>query len=173
MYDACSLPRSGANHSTVPSIATEFLRKRPTHDQTARRWTELYARPPPPPPSSRSASPQQPSSTNNASASTTATTTTTTVSRASSKGKGRANGQPAVADGGSEPEVAGIDLTNEGLEPMSLPAPARGTKRRRDVQTTDSVIDLSEEVVAESDSSSQGAKRRHVETLGDVIIIED
>jgi len=157
----------------VPSIATEFLRKRPTHDQTARRWTELYAKPPPPPPpSSRSVSPPQPSSTNNASASTTATTTTT-VNRASSKGKGRANGQPAVADEASEPEIAGIDLTNEGLEPMSLPAPARGTKRRRDVQTTDSVIDLSEEVVAESDSSSQGAKRRHVETLGDVIIIED
>ncbi|KAI0258550.1 ubiquitin-conjugating enzyme/RWD-like protein, partial [Gloeopeniophorella convolvens] len=27
----------------VPSIATEFVRKRSTHDQTARRWTELYA----------------------------------------------------------------------------------------------------------------------------------
>ncbi|KAJ2968489.1 hypothetical protein NUW54_g13201 [Trametes sanguinea] len=30
----------------VPSIATEYVRNRVQHDRTARRWTELYARPP-------------------------------------------------------------------------------------------------------------------------------
>ncbi|KAI0635443.1 ubiquitin-conjugating enzyme/RWD-like protein [Trametes polyzona] len=29
----------------VPSIATEYIRNRVQHDQNARRWTELYARP--------------------------------------------------------------------------------------------------------------------------------
>ena len=43
---------------TVPSIATEYVRNRKQHDNNARHWTELYARPgvsPPPtspPPSS-------------------------------------------------------------------------------------------------------------------------
>lgn len=30
----------------VPSIATQYVRNRIQHDHTARRWTELYARPP-------------------------------------------------------------------------------------------------------------------------------
>ncbi|TFY57329.1 hypothetical protein EVJ58_g7085 [Rhodofomes roseus] len=30
----------------VPSIATEYVRNRTKHNQTARQWTELYARPP-------------------------------------------------------------------------------------------------------------------------------
>ncbi|KAG6376614.1 ubiquitin-conjugating enzyme/RWD-like protein [Boletus reticuloceps] len=34
----------------LPSIATEYMRNRAQHDRTAKRWTELYARPPPPPP---------------------------------------------------------------------------------------------------------------------------
>ncbi|KAI0251064.1 ubiquitin-conjugating enzyme/RWD-like protein [Lactifluus subvellereus] len=155
------------NHPrVVPSIATEFLRKRPIHDQTARQWTELYAKPPPPqsPSPSPSDSPSPSSSVNNASSS------ATTTSRTSSKGKGRANAQPVVTDETAEPQTAGIDLTSEGMEATSLPT--RASKRRRDVHMTDSVIDLSEEAVVES-GSSRGAKRRHVETLGDVIVIED
>ncbi|KII85544.1 hypothetical protein PLICRDRAFT_701046 [Plicaturopsis crispa FD-325 SS-3] len=31
----------------VPSIATEYVRKREQHDKTARHWTELYAKPQP------------------------------------------------------------------------------------------------------------------------------
>lgn len=34
----------------VPSIATEYVRNRKQHDNTARHWTELYARPGVPPP---------------------------------------------------------------------------------------------------------------------------
>ena len=69
-------------------------------------------------------------------------------------------------EGAAEREAtADIDLTGEALTP-----PTRGTKRRKEVQTSDSVIDLSEEVEA---SSTRSAKRRHVETLGDVIVIED
>jgi hypothetical protein len=33
----------------VPSIAMEFTRNRQQHDQTAKQWTDLYAKPPPPP----------------------------------------------------------------------------------------------------------------------------
>lgn len=124
----------------------------------------MYAKPPPP----QSPSPSDPSSpsssVNNASASGTAT------SRTSSKGKGRANAQPVVADETAEPQTADIDLTSEGVEATSLPT--RVSKRRREVHTTDSVIDLSEEAVVES-GSTRGAKRRNVETLGDVIVIED
>ncbi|KAJ3484286.1 hypothetical protein NLI96_g5745 [Meripilus lineatus] len=35
----------------VPSIAKEYVTNRKKHDNTARQWTELYARPPPPRPS--------------------------------------------------------------------------------------------------------------------------
>ncbi|KDQ07542.1 hypothetical protein BOTBODRAFT_38739 [Botryobasidium botryosum FD-172 SS1] len=34
----------------VPSIASEYTRRRAAHDQTARMWVQLYALPPPPPP---------------------------------------------------------------------------------------------------------------------------
>ncbi|KAH9912220.1 ubiquitin-conjugating enzyme/RWD-like protein [Fomitopsis serialis] len=37
----------------VPSIATEYVRNRPQHNRTARKWTELYARPPPAPSSAK------------------------------------------------------------------------------------------------------------------------
>ncbi|KAI0295787.1 ubiquitin-conjugating enzyme/RWD-like protein [Russula brevipes] len=142
----------------VPSIATEFLRKRSTHDQTARQWTELYARPPPPPPPlSPSVAPLNPpsASTNNASAS-------ANQNRASSKGKGR-------ADRVAEPQTMDIDLTSEGIEVTSHPT--RGSKKRKDVPSTDGVIDLSEEVVGASSTRSE--KRRRAERLGDVIVIED
>lgn len=141
----------------VPSIATEFLRKRSTHDQTARQWTELYARPPPPPPPlSPSVAPLSPpsASTNNASAS-------ANQNRTSSKGKGR-------ADRVAEPQTMDIDLTGEGIEVTSHPT--RGSKKRKDVPSTDGVIDLSEEVGA---SSTRSEKRRRAERLGDVIVIED
>lgn len=36
---------------TVPSIATEYVRNRKQHDNNARHWTELYARPGVSPPS--------------------------------------------------------------------------------------------------------------------------
>ncbi|KAH9061153.1 ubiquitin-conjugating enzyme/RWD-like protein [Lactarius vividus] len=138
----------------VPSIATEFLRKRPTHDQTARQWTQLYAKPTPPP------SPPSAVSSNPPSSSAVAGTT-----RASAKGKGRASAQSA---GPEEQATTGVDLTGDGIEAVSLPT--RGTKRRKEVLASDSVIDLSEEVEA---SSTRGGKRRHVEMLGDVIVIED
>jgi len=146
----------------VPSIAAEFLRKRPTHDQTARQWTELYAKPSPPP-SPPSAVP--PSS----STITTTTTPSATTNRTSAKGKGRASAQSAGPEGAAEREAtADVDLTGDGIEAVSLPT--RGTKRRKEVHASDSVIDLSEEVEA---SSTRGGKRRQVEMLGDVIVIED
>ncbi|KAH9162100.1 ubiquitin-conjugating enzyme/RWD-like protein [Lactarius sanguifluus] len=142
----------------VPSIATEFLRKRPTHDQTARHWTELYAKPTPPPSPPSTVSSNPPSSV-------AGTTTSGTTTRASAKGKGRASAQSA---GPEEQATTDVDLTGDGIEAVSRPT--RGTKRRKEVHASDSVIDLSEEVEA---SSTRGGKRRHVEMLGDVIVIED
>jgi len=37
----------------VPTIATEYMKRRATHDKTARSWVQLYARPPTPPPPPR------------------------------------------------------------------------------------------------------------------------
>ena len=72
-------------------------------------------------------------------------------------------------EGASEQQAtADVDLTGDGIETVSLST--RGSKRRREVQASNSVIDLSEEVEA---SSTRGAKRRHVEMLEDVIVIED
>ncbi|KAI9457598.1 ubiquitin-conjugating enzyme/RWD-like protein [Lactarius psammicola] len=148
----------------VPSIATEFLRKRPTHDQTARSWTELYAKPTPPP-TPPSSVPLNPPSSSTINISTTSATTT----RSSAKGKGRASAQSAGPEGAAEQQATtGVDLTSDGIEAVSLPT--RGTKRRKEVHASDSVIDLSEEVEA---SSTRSGKRRHVEMLEDVIVIED
>lgn len=144
----------------MPSIATEFIRKRPMHDHIARQWTELYAKPPPPPPSVAPLDPPS-SSVNNASA-------PTNTNRTSAKGKARASAQSADTDRATEPQTMGIDLTSEGVGATSRPT--RGPKRRSDVQSTGGVIDLSEEV--ESNSTRSG-KRRRVEQLGDVIVIED
>ena len=151
-----------SNHP-VPSIATEFVRKRPMHDHIARQWTEMYAKPPPPPSSSPSAAPSSPSSSsvNNAGAS-------TDSGRTSAKGKGRANAQPADTDRATDSETTGIDLTNEGVEAGSYST--RGSKRRKDIHSTDGVIDLSEGVES---SSTRSGKRRRVEKLGDVIVIDD
>jgi len=150
----------------VPSIATEFLRKRPMHDRIARQWTQLYAKPPPspspsPPSSSTASSSLLITSTDNADVS-------TNTKRTSTKGKGRANTQSTDADGTPEPQTMGIDLTNEGTEDTSHPT--RGSKRRKGVYSTDAVIDLSDEVES---SSPPSGKRRRVEELGDVIVIED
>lgn len=146
------------NHP-VPSIATEFLRKRPMHDHIARQWTEQYAKPPPPPPASPSSIPSSQSSFSGASPDT---------GRTSAKGKGRANAQSADSNRATEPETTGIDLTSEGVEATSHST--RGSKRQKDVHSTDGFIDLSEEV--ESNSTRSG-KRRRVEKLGDVIVIDD
>ncbi len=151
--------RQSCLYHPVPSIATEFLRKRPMHDQHARQWTELYAKPPPPP-RSPSAAPLSPSSSvNNAGAS-------ADTRRTSPKGKGPANAQSADTDRVTEPRTTGINLTtSEGVG-----ATTRGSKRQKDVSSADGVIDLSEEVEL---SSTRRGKRRRVEQQGDVIVIDD
>jgi hypothetical protein len=145
------------NHP-VPSIATEFLRKRPMHDHIARQWTEQYAKPPPPP-ASPSSIPSSQSTSSSASSD---------AGRTSAKGKSRANAQSADRDRATEPETTGIDLTSEGVEATSYST--RGSKRQKDAHSTDGFIDLSEDV--ESNSTRSG-KRRRVEQLGDVIVIDD
>ena len=125
------------------------------HDHNARQWTELYAKPPPPPRSPSAAPLSPPSSVNNAGAS----------ADTRRKGKGRANVQSADTNMVTETRTTGINSTTEGVE-----ATTRGSKRQKDVSSTDGVIDLSEEV--ESSSTRRG-KRRRVEQQGDVIVIDD
>jgi hypothetical protein len=153
--------RHGCLNNPVPSIATEFLRKRSIHDHTARQWIELYAKPPPTAPSPSAAPLSRSSSANNTDAS-------ADTGRTSAKGKGRASAQSADTDRVTEPDTADIDLTSGGVEATSHST--RGSKRHKEVHSTDGVIDLSEEV--ESGSTRSG-KRRRMEQLGDVIVIDD
>lgn len=157
VYATLCIGRQSCLYYIVPSIATEFLRKRPMHDHNARQWTQLYAKPPPPP-RSPSAAPLSPPSVNNAGAS-------PDTRRSSAKGKGRANAQSTDTDRVPEPRTTGTNLTSEGVE-----AATRGSKRQKDLSLTDTVIDLSEEVEL---SSTRRGKRRRVEQQGDVIVIDD
>jgi hypothetical protein len=122
----------------------------------------LYAKPTPPPTPPSTVTSNPPSST------ITTSLTSATTNRSSAKGKGRASAQSAGPEETAEQQVTDVDLTGDGAEAVSLPT--RGTKRRKEVYASDSVIDLSEEAEA---SSTRGGKRRHVEMLGDVIVIED
>ncbi|KAI0040440.1 hypothetical protein FA95DRAFT_1576965 [Auriscalpium vulgare] len=142
----------------VPSIASDFLRRRTTHDQTARRWTELYATPPPPvsveptPPP-----PPPPAAASGASSS----SNTPAPASGAAKGKARAHVEAIeIADSDEEHEVELVTATG------------RGTKRRR--VRAGSVIDLSTDGDA-GESSRRNGKRRAVDRTDaeEVIVIED
>ncbi|KAI0056014.1 hypothetical protein BV25DRAFT_1921339 [Artomyces pyxidatus] len=140
------------NDPLVPSIASEFLRRRPTHDQTARRWTELYAKPPPP----RIPTPPPPQP------------TSSRPTASSAKGKGRAGDSEVRAHAGDSAGGA-IEIEDSDDEVEVAAVAGRGAKRRR-TQRTASIIDLSGDV---ADSSRRNGKRRAVERSDEVIVIED
>ncbi|KAF8128364.1 ubiquitin-conjugating enzyme/RWD-like protein [Boletus edulis] len=152
----------------VPSIATEYIRNRAQHDRTAKRWTELYARPPPPPP------PPQPASS--------ATSVTGSSSRRA-KGKEKAqtpqtassNRSGGTAAGSSGSSVAGREAQSRSItiEEVSTqtPAPPRqsGRKRRREPDTID--VDLAEE--GRTRSRRRVLPGYSLQSSGEVIVIDD
>ncbi|TFY59658.1 hypothetical protein EVG20_g7703 [Dentipellis fragilis] len=169
----------------VPSIASEYLRRRATHDQTARDWTKLYAKPAAPapaaPPLSKAATTTvsevidiDAASSRASSSSRTAPAAAASSSSAQSKGKGRASGAntPAPAANGSRSgDVIEIDDSDDEVEEIAGGA-ARGTKRRKSGQQANGATSRNTE-----EGSSRRGKRRAVErpapTADEVIVIED
>lgn len=107
---------------TVPSIANQYVQNRALHDSTARRWTELYAKPPPPPPVAPA------------------------TASAKSQGKKKAVDSAPGSSTPSEP------ITIDDSEDESTPAPRRNTrstaarpvvtKRKRGVDADEVVLEL-------------------------------
>jgi len=149
----------------VPGIATQYIRDRKLHDSTARRWTELYARPRPPTPPP----PPAPS--------------------AKSRGKKR----DVEMSRSSRTAVIDIDDSeNEEGDPTRRTKCGTGTKRKRgesaahiDLNDEEEEIEVSEvssaakkravgatitEITAASGSSGRPARNRQ---LGDIIVIDD
>lgn len=141
----------------VPSIATEYMRNRIQHDSTARRWTELYARPPPLPapagfpPSSRSKGKGK------AQTAQSSTSTQRVGSSTSGSTMARLFPPPVTND---DPDV----------EIVSIPSTAvAGRKRRREVVT----IDLAENEGRIRRKPSHRSATPDVCRQADVIIIDD
>lgn len=144
-----------AKRLVVPSIATEYTRNRAKHDQTARDWTRLYARPPPPPP------PPAPASVS---------------SRAKGKEKASVQGDDVHAQ--TEPrsvnasEVITIDDSDDegNAGPRAAVRRQTGVKRKRGTDVVD--VDL-----ASDEESSARTRRRRTESnthsVSEVIVIED
>ncbi|KAI9058094.1 hypothetical protein FKP32DRAFT_1681057 [Trametes sanguinea] len=158
----------------VPSIATEYVRNRVQHDRTARRWTELYARPPS---SSAVASSSAPSKGKAPAASSTAPTPQPRSAAPSRP----ASTRPAPSRTATPAETITIEDSDDERPPVARAAPAGGnqrTKRKRGAAGDGAVdIDLS----AEDDASARPTRRQRVgpsRTVGgtgpsEVIVIED
>ncbi|KAI0319702.1 ubiquitin-conjugating enzyme/RWD-like protein [Amylostereum chailletii] len=150
----------------VPSIAAEYLRNRVVHDETARNWTSLYAKPPAPTAVIEiDASPSRPNRTNASSRA-----GSNAPSAASSKGKIRAAPPAATPHAGSASGPIEIDSSEDDAEEVELVTTVgRGTKRRKsgDVHAV--------EGADEASSTRRAGKRRAVDpdSRGEVIVIED
>ncbi|TFY78541.1 hypothetical protein EWM64_g5472 [Hericium alpestre] len=163
----------------VPSIASEYLRRRAVHDQTARHWTELYAKPAPPPKPVAPAPPARASRSDDVVEVRRLSSRTGSSSRgdtagpssAQAKGKGRASGTNAPTPLVKAASVIEIDDSDEEVEQI---ATARGTKRRKAARPSEDVVDL---VGDDEGSSRRSGKRRAVErpasSADEVIVIED
>ncbi|KAF8841473.1 UBC-like protein [Paxillus ammoniavirescens] len=156
----------------VPSIATEYMRNRGQHDRTARRWTELYARPPAPSPPLQCKSAQ-----------------TFAPSSNSSRSKGKevaSDSRSGSTTGGSsaststkrqpQPETITIDDSdNEVIVSTSAPSLSgrSGRKRTREIDTVD--IDLVEEDRMHSRRRVRAGctSPSRMQTPGEVIVIDD
>lgn len=158
----------------MPPIATQYIRDRKLHDSTAKRWTELYARPKPPTPPPAPAPVPAPS--------------------AKSRGKKKDAELPGSSRAAARETIA-IDIDDSDAEgggstrrSVQLGA---GTKRRRG-ETAFALDDEGEEIevrealsgnkkravgatrVSRSTTAS-GSSRRPAASkqLGDVIVIDD
>jgi len=141
----------------VPSIASEFIRNRQLHDNTARRWTQLYARPPPPPlvvpPSS------------------TASSSSSTSSSARSKAKGKAretscspNPKDPIQAPGKPIETITIEDSDDESTVSSSNVLARQTRKRR--READ-IVDIDLVAVGDESSTSSNRPSRRLRTAAD------
>ena len=151
--------------SAVPTIATQYTRNRAQHDNEARRWTELYARPKVPPvnkgKSKASASPAPPAPTPR-----TTSAPLPTISR-----RTPASGTETITIEDSENE----DVPARSAQARrAKPSAGTGLKRKRAAISGEVDIDLS---VEDGDvqrpprrTRTEGASRTDP---GEVIVIED
>ncbi|KAF9244275.1 ubiquitin-conjugating enzyme/RWD-like protein [Melanogaster broomeanus] len=159
----------------VPSIATEYMRNRAQHDRTARRWTELYARPPapPPPPQPKSAPTPVPASTSNKSKGKEKAPTLQTHSsgRSGSTAAGGSTSTSTRRQPRSE-TVTIDDSDDEVILFTSVPSPSvqTGKRRRGDADVVD--IDPVEAERTRSRRKVQASSSR-LPTSGEVIVIDD
>ncbi|KIJ06582.1 hypothetical protein PAXINDRAFT_103303 [Paxillus involutus ATCC 200175] len=156
----------------VPSIATEYMRNRGQHDRTARRWTELYARPPAPSPplQCKSAQPFAPSSNSNRSKG--------KEKASDSRSGSMAGGSSASTSTKRQPQSETItidDSDNEVILSTSAPSLSgrSGRKRPREVDVVD--IDLVEEDRVHSRRRVRAGctSPSRMQTPGEVIVIDD
>ncbi|KAI6157236.1 ubiquitin-conjugating enzyme/RWD-like protein [Pisolithus tinctorius] len=156
----------------VPSIATEYTRNRQQHDRTAKRWTELYARPPPIPPPAPVPS-------------TSATARPGTTANGRPKCKGReiplamptsinaSSGSTTTSTRSSNPETITIDDQDVRVGSASSNATVAGRKRPREVDTIDLVEEEERERrITRSRTSGSGLPADPLAS-GDVIVIDD
>ncbi|KAI0674036.1 ubiquitin-conjugating enzyme/RWD-like protein, partial [Trametes maxima] len=131
----------------VPSIATEYVRNRVSHDRNARRWTELYARPTPTPAASAAA--------------------------ASSKGKGPA-AVVAPAPQPSAPTRSSSSRTTSSRPPSTRPTPSRTVTPSETITIEDSDDERTSETRAlaagRAPQTQRGKRKREVVGDGQVDI---
>ncbi|KAG8221586.1 ubiquitin-conjugating enzyme/RWD-like protein [Butyriboletus roseoflavus] len=157
----------------VPSIATEYTRNRAQHDRTARRWTELYARPPSPPPQLASALTSVPGSSSKRTKGKEKASTTQTAppSRSGGAAAGTSGSSNIRRQLQSEPIMID-DMGEEVPTPASAPPRQSGRKRRREPDIID--VDLGEEERIRSRLRvPPGYSSSRVQSSGEVIVIDD
>ncbi|KAH0828603.1 ubiquitin-conjugating enzyme/RWD-like protein [Lanmaoa asiatica] len=155
----------------LPAIATEYMRNRAQHDRTARRWTELYARPPSPPPqlTSASTSVPEPSSKKMKGKENASTTQAASSSRSGGIAAGSSGSSSTRRQPQSEPIIID-DLGQEVSTPASAPPRQSGRKRRREPDIID--VDFGEER-PRSRLRVPGYSSSRLQSSGEVIVIDD
>ncbi|KAL7284365.1 hypothetical protein ACG7TL_001655 [Trametes sanguinea] len=152
----------------VPSIATEYVRNRVQHDRTARRWTELYARPP----SSSAVASNPASSKGKAPAASSAAPTPQPRSAASSR---PASTRPTPSRTATPTETITIEDSDDERPAVARTAPAGGNQRakRKRGAGGDGAVDI--DLSTEDGASARPARRQRVGPSGpsEVIVIED
>ncbi|KAI0794845.1 ubiquitin-conjugating enzyme/RWD-like protein [Abortiporus biennis] len=129
----------------VPSIATEYIRNRKQHDNTARQWTQQYARPPPPPPVT---SPSASGSTTRSKGKSVAVLSAPNSRAGSSRPASSATPEPIIIE----------DSEDEG---KASHRPSKSTTKRKRDQSSDNPINQSNE-----ERSSPPTRRRRVSGEG-------
>ncbi|CDO77345.1 hypothetical protein BN946_scf184786.g6 [Trametes cinnabarina] len=152
----------------VPSIATEYVRNRVQHDRTARRWTELYARPP----SSAAAAASKGKIPAVSSPAPTSQTRSAAPSRSAST-------RPAPSRTATPAETITIEDSDDERRAVARPAAVREHQRTKRKRDGDGAVDI--DLSAEAGAVPRPARRQRVGASvtggstgpSEVIVIED